>query len=94
MTERNALSDLDELTARVVAARDAYHAAKTALHDAKRNGLAIRKCRLCKKQIRSGHKFRFVTVKDCTMLEHRTCRYPDAYSDEQGKRLEKRWGKK
>ncbi len=84
------MPDIDELKARLIEARNAYHAARAALHDAQRNGLAIRSCRLCRKQIRTGHKWRFVNVKGNTLVEHRTCRYPDAYSEEQGKRFEAR----
>lgn len=81
------MTNLDELRKRVVQAHEAYRTAKAALFEATKNAVAIRVCRLCKKRIASGHKWRFVTVKDCTMTEHRTCKYPDAYNDAQGKWL-------
>lgn len=84
---------VEELKERVIKAKQAYDAAKAALYAATRNAFAIRKCRRCKRQIRSGHKWHFVTEKGVTMTEHRTCKYPDSYSDEQGARFAKKWGR-
>ena len=83
------MNDLQELQDAVIRTRAAYHAAKIALADATRNRFAIRKCCRCHSQIRTGHKWQFVTVKGVTTTAHRTCKYPDSYSDEQGKRLAK-----
>lgn len=81
------MNKLDELKQRVVKTRLAYQVAKQAYNEATKNAFAIRVCRNCKKQITVSHKWHFVTVKDVTMTEHRTCKYPDSYNDEQGKRL-------
>lgn len=36
-------------------------------------------CRLCKRPIAKGHKWRFVAVRGRTTLQHRNCQNPDSY---------------